>query len=101
MAKKNSNEAQLAEEYVIRGIFDVGYADFNSSIIVTSLENGQQLYQLGEGVIHGLQIKLTDPFKSDAVAGQLRAKLTGDLRVKTWQQQDPALFNALGCRCIK
>ena len=37
-----NEETRIAEEYVIRGIFDVGYQEYNSSIIVTSLENAAQ-----------------------------------------------------------
>src|ERR1043166_1244509 len=38
----------LPDDYTVRGIFDVGFADYNSSVAVASLRNAQQLYRLHE-----------------------------------------------------
>lgn len=89
------SEGYVPEEYVIRGIFDVGFADFNSQILVTSLENAEDLLGLEEGSVHGLQVKLKDPFKADAVATRLSQKLGPDLAIRTWKQLNPEIFSAL------
>src|SRR5579859_4835360 len=49
---KDHERVELPNEYEIRGIFDVGYFEYNASFIVTSLENAQELYVLGDSV-HG------------------------------------------------
>ena len=50
---KSGEEAILPDDYTIAGIFDVGYFEYDYSIVVTSLENAQDLYNLGDSV-HGL-----------------------------------------------
>src|SRR5437762_2987819 len=47
---KEEEVAILPDDYVVRGIFDVGYYEYNANVIVTSLRNAQDLYQaLGPG----------------------------------------------------
>jgi len=87
-------EGKFAQEFVVTGIFDVGFNEYNSSIIVTSLENAQELYNLGDGGVHGLQVMLRDPFQADKVASELRATL-GDFTVRTWTQENRVLFDSL------
>ena len=74
-AGKTNAEVALAEDFTVRGIFDVGFPDYNSSIIVTSLEDARELVTMPDNAAQGLQIKLRDPFQADEVAGQLRAVL--------------------------
>ncbi len=57
---KANEEAILPEDYEVRGIFDVGYYEFNTLFIVTSLENAQDLYDLGDSV-HQLEVTLKRP----------------------------------------
>jgi len=89
------SEGYVPEEYVVRGIFDVGFADFNSQIVVTSVENAEELLGLEEGAVHGLQVKLKDPFKAEAAAQRLYKTLDGDLSILTWKQMNPEIFSAL------
>src|SRR2546422_513956 len=57
---KDKETAVLPDEYVVRGIFDVGYYEYNLSVMATSLENAQELYGLHDSV-HGLMVMLKDP----------------------------------------
>lgn len=84
----------LPEDYVVKGIFDVGFADFNSLFIITSLENAQDLYALDDKV-HGLMIKLDDPMLATQVEQDLNARLGSDYRVITWMEEYSELFGAL------
>ncbi|HSH92649.1 MAG TPA: ABC transporter permease, partial [Roseimicrobium sp.] len=43
---KDSATLPLPDEYVVRGIFDVGYFEYNATVILTSLGNAQDLYEL-------------------------------------------------------
>ncbi|MEO5804715.1 MAG: ABC transporter permease [Verrucomicrobiota bacterium] len=88
-------ELELPEEFVVRGIFDVGYGQYNSSIIVSSLKNAQQLYELGENSVHGLQVMLRDPFQVEAVHQQLTRDLGPNFSILTWPEENPQIFNAL------
>ncbi|HVV74192.1 MAG TPA: ABC transporter permease, partial [Verrucomicrobiae bacterium] len=40
-------------QYEVRGIFDVGYFEYNRSLMAVSLQNAQHMYNLGRSV-HGL-----------------------------------------------
>ena len=63
---KTNEEAILPDDYTVTGIFDVGYYDYDSSVVVTSLENAQDLYNLGDSV-HGLMVMLHDPYQAPEV----------------------------------
>ena len=68
---KTNAEVFLAEDFTIRGIFDVGFPDYNSSIIVTSLDDARELLKMPENAVQGLQVKLRDPFLAEKVAAEL------------------------------
>jgi lipoprotein-releasing system permease protein len=87
-------EMVLPDDFEVRGVFDVGFNDFNYMMIVTSLENAQELYGLNGGV-HGLFVMLKDPFRAEAVAGELQPALGPGLRVITWVQENAQIFGAL------
>ncbi|HMJ66267.1 MAG TPA: FtsX-like permease family protein [Candidatus Binatia bacterium] len=94
--KKNRDidELPLPDDYAVRGIFDVGYNEYNANVIVTSLENAQVLYGLGSSV-HGVFILLHDPFKVEEVARQLRASLGQGYEFKLWTDEHSVLLNAI------
>jgi len=77
-------------EYEVRGIFDVGYYDFNSSVVVVSLGNAQDMSNLGDSV-QGLNVMLNDPFNAPAVRTQLKQILGPHFRVTTWLEDNRML----------
>jgi lipoprotein-releasing system permease protein len=94
MGKTNA-EVVLAEDYTVRGIFDVGFPDYNSSVIVTSLEDARELLGAPEDTVQALQVKLRDLFAAEKVAQQLQSALGPGVEVYTWRQDSPAIFDAL------
>jgi lipoprotein-releasing system permease protein len=87
-------EIGIPDDYDVRGIFDVGFEDYNKSIIVTSLENAQDLYDLDDSV-HGLLVKLTDPMLADVVRNQLQSALGDQVIIRTWFEQSSMLQSVL------
>ena len=81
-------------EYEIRGIFDVGYYDYNLSVVVASLRDAQDLYDLGKGV-HGIMVMLKEPNRAPLVAAQLEKSLGPNYRVTTWMEENANILNAL------
>ena len=77
-------------EYEVHGIFDVGFNDFNSSVVVISLANAQDMFSTGDGV-QGLMVKLHDPFRAGAVKGELEKALGRGYEVTTWLQESSML----------
>lgn len=87
-------EAILPEDFEVRGLFDVGFNDFNYLMIVTSLENAQELYGL-DNAVHGLYVMLHDPFKVNEVRGQLERALGPEYHGLTWMEENSQIFGAL------
>jgi lipoprotein-releasing system permease protein len=93
-AGKTNAEVVLPEEFTVRGIFDVGFPDFNAAYVVVSLKDARELLDLPKNTAQGLEVKLRDPFLADSVAGQLRTKLKAGCAVKTWEESTQ-IFQAL------
>ncbi len=91
---KKQDEAILPDDYEVRGIFDAGYYEYNARVVVTSLDNAQDLYDLDDSV-HGLFVMLNDPYQAGAVKGQLMNALDGNFYVSTWMEQNSGILNAL------
>ncbi len=91
---QTNEEAILPDEFEVRGIFDVGFAEYNSSVVVVSLERAQELYNL-EGAIRGLQVLLPDAFQAEAVRTELRSALGSNYQIVTWREENPQIYNAL------
>ena len=85
---KPDEEAVLPDDYTVTGIFDVGYYDYNANIVVTSLENAQDLYNLDDSV-HGLMVMLNDPYQAPQV------------QATNWRRRSGrAISSPPGCRKI-
>jgi lipoprotein-releasing system permease protein len=91
---KENEEAILPEDYEVRGIYNAGYYEFNSLFIITSLENAQDLYNLGDSV-HDLEVMLKDPYAATQVKWQLERALGDDYDAYTWMDQNSTILNAL------
>src|ERR1017187_2835734 len=93
------NMAILPDDYEVRGIFDTGYYEYNSRVIVTSLENAQNLYDLDDSV-HGLFVMLNDPDQADTVKKQLERALNykmneGTFYAESWMVQNSGILRAI------
>jgi lipoprotein-releasing system permease protein len=72
-------------EYEVRGIFDIGFNDFDANMVVVSLANAQDMLNLGDK-IHGLTIKLNDPFTAMEVRSDLSHALGPQYKIDSWMQ---------------
>ena len=91
---KQRQEAILPDEYEVRGIFDVGYYEYNAGFIITGLADAQDLFLLGDSV-HGLEVNLKDPYQAPAVQEQLARELGPEYRVSTWMEENSSILGAL------
>lgn len=92
--EKGKETVNLATDYEIRGIFDVGYFEYNMSFLITSLEDAQEMYMLDDSV-HGLMVMLKDPYQANVVSNQLARALGPEVRVSTWMEENAAILGAL------
>jgi len=88
---KTNQEAVLPDDYTVSGIFDVGYYEYDADFIGSSLENAQDLYDL-EDTVHGLSVKISDPFQASEVKQQLNDALGIDFEITTWEEQNSVLL---------
>jgi lipoprotein-releasing system permease protein len=87
-------QAILPDEYEVRGIFDVGYYEYNVSFLVTALEEAQELYVLGDNV-HGLMVMLKEPYEAALVQAELMRKLGPNFTISTWMEENAGILGAL------
>jgi len=84
----------VVPEYDVRGIFDVGYYDYNLSFIVGSLRDTQDLYGL-DNTVHGVMVMLHDPYQAPVVQAELARALGPKYQVTTWMEENASLLGAL------
>jgi len=91
---QEGEEAILPDDYEVRGIFDVGYYEYNASVIATSLENAQEMYDLDDSV-HGLLVMLKNPYQAASVRDGLERALGSEYRISIWTEENSAILSAL------
>jgi len=84
----------VVPEYDVRGIFDVGYYEYNLSFVVGSLRDTQDLYGL-DNMVHGVMVMLLDPDQAPVVQEELARVLGPQYRVTTWMEENANLLGAL------
>ncbi len=84
----------VVPEYDVRGIFDVGYYEYNLSFVVTSLRDARDLYGLGN-TVHGVMVMLHDAYQAPLVQAELERALGPNYHVTTWMEENANLLGAL------
>ncbi len=92
--KHGTEEAPVADDYVVKGIFEVGFNEFDSSYVLCSLENAQDLYDLGD-TVHGLMVALHDPDQAQLAKEELTHTLGDRYTVTTWMDENSEFLEAL------
>ncbi len=92
--KNKSDYAALPDDYEVRGIFNSGYYDYDARVVMTSLDNAQDLFDL-EDAVHGLFVNLRNPYAAGLVAGQLQKTLGDDFVIDTWMRDNSAMLTAI------
>lgn len=82
------------DDFTVRGIFEMGYYEYDANIVLTSLRNAQSLYELKRNV-HGLLVMLHDPYQADAAAAQLQRVLGPRYQLQTWTEDNAQILTAL------
>ena len=88
--KSGGDRISPPDDYEVRGIFSSGWYEYDSTIMLTSLENAQELNELGDSV-HGLLASAHDPFKAGSVSRDMGIKLGPDYRVSYWMEDNPTM----------
>jgi lipoprotein-releasing system permease protein len=91
---KPGAEIIMPDDYTVTGIFNMGYYEYDANVIVTSLENAQELYNLDDGV-HGLMVVLNDPYQAPEVRRELQHALGPKFYMTTWMEDNSTILSAL------
>ena len=92
--KRHEEVVSVPDDYEVRGIFHTGWNDYDAHVIVMSLDNAQEAFDLNDSV-HGLLVMLDDPNKCSLVKPQLMDSLGNDYYVTTWLEQNSSFLSAL------
>ena len=87
---KAAETVPLPEDFVVRGIFDAGFYQYNADVVVTSLENAQDLSGLQDDV-NGLLVMVRDPNRVRRVAADLQGALGPRYGVSTWMEENDTM----------
>jgi lipoprotein-releasing system permease protein len=94
LRKAKGEDVDMLGDYTVRGIFSVGYYEFDRMMIVSSLETAQDLYNI-DGQVHGVNVVVRHPFQVEKVARSLAAALGPGYGFKLWTKESHVIFDAL------
>lgn len=80
--------------FVVVGIFESGFYEYDSTLAYLSLESCQNFLQMGDTVT-GIDIKVNDIYKADGIARKIQSKLGFPFWTQNWMQMNKNLFSAL------
>ena len=85
-----ANEAQ----FTVKGLFESGMYEYDSSLVYLSLTDAQNFLSLGEEVT-GIELKVNDINKSDTIGSIIQEDLGYPYWTKDWKMMNKSLFSAL------
>ena len=82
------------QKYVVTGIFNTGFYEFDATTILISLDLAQRVFNL-EGRVSYLQVKIEDIFQAPKIGNEIKDILPTVAYVTTWMELNKSLFSAL------
>jgi lipoprotein-releasing system permease protein len=80
--------------YQVAAIFEVGLYDYDQAFVVMPIPDAQTLLLTGD-TIGMIEVKTTDPDDVAEIMAPVAERLSGRAEVRTWQQINSAIFEAL------
>ncbi len=80
--------------FVVVGIFDSGFFEYDATLAFTSLKDSQNLMNMGDKVT-GIEIKVDDIYQARTIAQRIVDKLGFPFWARDWMQMNKNLFAAL------
>ncbi len=79
--------------YVVTGIFNTGYAEFDAGVALVSLSAAQRDLRMAN-VVDGYRVRVDDPLRADEIAEELSSRFPG-LRIISWMEQHANLYASI------
>lgn len=83
-----------AYPFVVRGIFNVGMNEFDSSLALIELKEAQKVYRLGSKVT-GLSLRFKDVDMAEQLKWQILQQYSADYYFRSWLDMNYSFFRAL------
>ena len=83
-----------AKKVVLKGIFDFGYYDYNSTIVYMSLEDVRSLFDMGD-VVSAIGLSVDDVYATPHYVKVIEDDLGYPYRAKDWIRRNHSVFAAL------
>ena len=82
------------KQFTVVGIFQMDHNEFDSSLALVHMHDAQTLYRMGDAV-SGIRLKVKDIDAAPRVARELARKVTQDVFISDWTQQNVNYFRAI------
>lgn len=83
-----------SKRVILKGIFDFGYYDYNSTIVYMDLEDVQSLFEMGD-VISAIGLSVDDVYATPGYSELLERELGYPFRAEDWIKKNHSVFAAL------
>lgn len=80
--------------FTVVGIFQVGFAEFDSKLAMIAIPTAQQLFRMGSAV-SGIEVRVREIYHAQPVAEAIRAALKFPYFTRTWMEMNRNFFSAL------
>ena len=82
------------KKFLIVGIFDSGFYEYDSSLAYLSLQDCQEFLNMGD-MVTGVEIRVRDIDRADVIAKNIEKKLGFPYWARHWMEMNKNLFSAL------
>ena len=82
------------KRFLVVGIFDSGFYEYDSTLTFVSLKDCQEFLNMGD-LVTGVEIRVNDIYKADAIAKTIERKLGFPYWARHWMEMNKNLFAAL------
>jgi lipoprotein-releasing system permease protein len=92
--EKKSGTVYLPSEFTVAGIFSLGMYDYDKVVMITNLDDADDLFGYPWGAATKIAIKTENPFKIDGMYDKL-LKMLPEYKVLNWKQLNQQFLNVL------
>lgn len=82
------------KRFVVVGIFDSGFYEYDATIAYVGLKDAQDFLQLGDRV-SGIEVRVRDLYRADLIAKDIEKTLGMPYWTRHWMEMNKNLFSAL------
>jgi lipoprotein-releasing system permease protein len=82
------------KQFTVAGIFQLDHNEFDSALALVNMKDAQALYRMGDAV-SGIRLRIKDIDRAPVVTRELARKVTQDVFLSDWTQQNANYFRAI------